>query len=267
MIPVCPKYIEYVPDMHQGESYEKTRRLRINRMDFGCCHFEKGLVSESIARYDGEIEHADTSIGLLISEIKQLCLFENSVIVLTADHGESLGDHDFYFDHGRFPYNACLKIPLMIHHPKLKPKEVESVVSLTDMFPTILGILGIHSPCEGEDISGILLGRERRRTIFSSAGYALNYQKIITDGRWKLIYVPDELDQSFMNNATYQLYDLMKDPGETKNLYGSSVKGMYLKDELDDFLKNEFKEFTLGRGKLNYSEENLQQLKSLGYIN
>lgn len=267
MIPVCPKYIEYIPDMHQGESYEKTRRLRINRGDFGCCWFEKGLISESIARYDGEIKHTDTNIGLLLSEIKRLGLFENSVIVLTADHGESLGDHDFYFDHGRFPYNACLKIPLMIHHPRLKPKEVESVVSLIDMFPTLLGILGVHSPCDGEDISDILLGRERKRIIFSSAGYAINYQKIITDGRWKLIYVPDELDQTFMKNATYQLYDLMKDPGETENLFGSSVKGMYLKDKLDDFLKNKYKKFTQEREALDYNEDNLRQLKTLGYIN
>ena len=266
IIPVCEEKPNYVKLDKKMDPYEKTRRKRILKANFGCLEHGERSLSKRIARYDGEINFADENIGILLDEIKTLGLFDNSIIVLWADHGESLGDHNFYFDHGRLPYNPCLKVPLIIYHPNIEPRIVKSTVSLTDVFPTLLGMLEVNAVCEGEDIKDLILGEEKERTVFASAGYAVDYQKIMTDGRWKLIYVPDKLDQHFMKGSEHELYDLQSDPQEKNNMYGKNVQGMYLREVMDHFLENSFREHTSARKNVVYSLEILRQLKSLGYI-
>ena len=266
IIPVCEEKPNYVEIDKEMDSYEKTRRKRILRADFECSGYEKGRLSDVIAHYDGEISFVDENMGILLDEISTLGLFENSIIVLWSDHGESLGDHNFYFDHGRVPYNPCLKVPLIIYHPNIKPKKIRSAVNLIDVFPTLLGMLKVKAVCEGEDIKSLVLGKEKDRTIFASGGYAIDYQKIMTDGKWKLIYIPDELDRHFMTGARYELYDLRNDPQEKYNLYGKNNQGMYLREVMDHFLKNSYREYTAKRPNAAYFPETLLMLKSLGYI-
>jgi hypothetical protein len=127
-------------------------------------------------------------------------------------------------------------------------------------------MLQIKAACEGEDIKSLLLGEEKDRIIFASGGYAIDYQKIMTDGKWKLIHIPDELDRHFMTGDMYELYDLRNDPKEKDNLYGKHVQGMYLREKMDLFLKNCYREYTSKRHNAAYFPETLRMLKSLGYI-
>ena len=96
--------------------------------------------------YDGEIAFADSQVGRLITFLKSKGLYENTLIVLTGDHGESLGEHGEKF-HGFFVYNATLHVPVIIHLPGSDaPKTIPELVSLTDLMPTVLQALKVDVP-------------------------------------------------------------------------------------------------------------------------
>ena len=98
--------------------------------------------------YDGEIAYTDKWVGILMDFLKKQNLEENTLIVLTGDHGESLGDHD-ESTHGIFIYDATLHVPLIINYPAMfSPARVPSLVRLIDIAPTILAILGEPIPDE-----------------------------------------------------------------------------------------------------------------------
>src|SRR6266404_6571813 len=87
--------------------------------------------------YDGEIAFADSQVGRLIRFLKDKGLYQNTIIVLTGDHGESLGEHGEK-THGFFIYNATLRVPLIIHLPgKSATLALEDPVSLVDLMPTV----------------------------------------------------------------------------------------------------------------------------------
>ena len=251
------------------DAYTKKLYSKTVDLDYQCFRGGDHLSNKTV-KYDSEILFADNHVRAIFDELEDLGIMEKTIIVFLSDHGESLGDHDYYFDHGRLSYNACLKVPLMVLKPGLKPRVIESAVSLTDMFPTLLAFLGIEYDgiIDGEDISFLLDTPDVKRVLFSSAGYALNYQKIYYDGRWKLIVVPDKIDILFYNNQSMLLFDTESDPKEHNNLFGEDVEGMYLLQYHMDVQENHFKddpeipeikEYELG-------EKQRKILKELGYL-
>src|SRR6202049_640791 len=98
--------------------------------------------------YDGEIAFADVQVGRLISFLKANNVYRNTLIVLTGDHGESLGEHGEK-THGFFIYNATLHVPVIIHFQgSTSTKTVSELVSLADLMPTVLQALEVDIPTE-----------------------------------------------------------------------------------------------------------------------
>src|SRR5580765_4239825 len=98
--------------------------------------------------YDGEIAFADAQVGRLIRFLKSKGLYRNTLIVLSGDHGESLGEHGEK-THGFFIYNATLHVPVLIHLPEQQTaKTIAEPISLTDLTPTVLAVLKIDSPSQ-----------------------------------------------------------------------------------------------------------------------
>ena len=98
--------------------------------------------------YDGEIAFADAQVGRLIRFLKSKGLYNNTLIVLSGDHGESLGEHGEK-THGFFIYNATLHVPFMIHLPgAASPRVVPELVSLADLMPTVLQTLKMEIPSQ-----------------------------------------------------------------------------------------------------------------------
>src|SRR5207253_4223372 len=96
--------------------------------------------------YDGEIAFADAQVGRLLRFLKEKGLYRNTLIVLSGDHGESLGEHGEK-THGFFIYNATLRVPLILHLPgKASAKTLTHLVSLADLMPTVLQILKVDVP-------------------------------------------------------------------------------------------------------------------------
>src|SRR5437899_4686742 len=98
--------------------------------------------------YDGEIAFADAQVGRLIEFLKNKSLYRNTLIVLSGDHGESLGEHGEK-THGFFIYNATLQVPLILHLPgEASAKTVTDLVNLADLMPTVLQILKVDVPSQ-----------------------------------------------------------------------------------------------------------------------
>ena len=116
----------YATPFFEDELYDSTP-LRLNESDN---NFDSGVAGKYwrrngsqeengwyIANYDGEIAYTDAMIGRLLETIDGAGLLSNSVVVLTADHGESLGEHRYFFEHGWYPYNASAWIPFVVYWP------------------------------------------------------------------------------------------------------------------------------------------------------
>jgi arylsulfatase A-like enzyme len=191
-----------------------------------------------IAQYDAEIRYTDEHIGKVLRTLETMRLSENTMIIFTADHGESLGEHNYYFEHGRLPYDHCVRVPLIIKTPTVDSKNriIRQPVELINVLPTVLDNLNISVPREaqGKSLVPLMLGDTRSvpEYAFTEAGYARNYQRVIRTQKWKLIYAPDEKDQRIMQGMPFELYDIENDPNELNNL-------VHVEAELAEKLKSE----------------------------
>lgn len=238
-----------------------------------------------IAKYDGEIKYMDSRIGVLLKKLKSLRILDNTILIFSADHGESLGEHEWYFDHAVL-YDSVIRVPLIIRYPALHKggRRIRGVVHLIDILPTLADILQI--PLQEEEIRGrsllplVLEGREVNPVTFSAHGNMNPFS--VRQGKWKLIYKiparsPEWSWQSMPGLSPkerfqphFELYDLEKDPYETRNLAGESeYRGKVLdllaklEKSVDFTLKN-----TLRREgkKRRLDKKTKDQLRELGYV-
>ena len=198
-------------------------------------------------RYDGELHYADAEIGRLLDRLRAAGRLENTIVVLTADHGESLGEHLYYFEHGFYTYEVTCRVPLVIWLPARMREDAPAGqrhgdISLVDLGPTLLELAGQGKLGNGSLISSSsprgrsrasLVRRDDQRVhpVFSEkverAEESRTVQaKAVRLGDWKLIQRYTHLDargggDRELRVLSQELYDLAADPGETKNLIGS----------------------------------------------
>lgn len=96
---------------------------------------------EYIDRYDEEIAYLDREVGRLLGEIK--ALREPTIVILTADHGETMVEHENYFSHGFHVWEPLVRVPLLVRRPGARPRRVQQAVSLVDLAPSVLADLGL----------------------------------------------------------------------------------------------------------------------------
>ena len=122
----------------------------------------RGQKAEGLA-YDAEIRFADEQIGRLLQTLADAGELDDTLIVLTSDHGEGLADFPevpFGDRHGETLYDAITHVPLILHHPALAARQVDELVSAVDLLPTLLGLLGIDPPADLPGQSLAALARE-----------------------------------------------------------------------------------------------------------
>jgi len=211
-------------------------------------------------KYDSEIAFTDHHVNRLLEHLNKKGFGEDTIVVFVADHGEEFGEHGGRY-HGWKIYNEVVHIPLIIKVPGFKPQRVPTVISESDIPPTLLNLVGVQVPdqFQGKSISfsGKKFTPEKGRTIFMETYFMSEVCKrgVLKDD-WKLI-----LD---CNNSSWGLYDLSKDPGENKNLATVSA------GEFDRMKQLLISYYPLGTPKpkmKELTEELKQKLKSLGYIN
>lgn len=177
------------------------------------------------AQYDREIRYFDDQLGRLFEQVEQLDVGP-TLVVLTADHGESMGEHDYYLEHGELPYEPTAHVPLIVAGPGVEDpgRSVDAPVGLIDVAPTLVELAGLTVPegFEGASLLGALQGRvdaSLPEHVFMQSGTNEESPQLsVRRGRWKLIHVRFPLERRVMTGSEYELYDLAADPGETRNL-------------------------------------------------
>lgn len=167
-----------------------------------------------VAQYDGEIAAVDAEVGRVLEAFRASAVKDTTVVALTSDHGESLGEHEYYFDHGKNLFDPSLRVPLVVVVPGA-PAGLRTPVlaSTVDLVPTLLDALKASYPpgLAGQSLLPAVTGGEvRGRThLFAQNDRSLTG---ILDRRFKLVATPEG------EGARFELYDRTTDPGETRDV-------------------------------------------------
>jgi len=215
--------------------------------------------------YDAELRYVDEQVGAFLDFLRGHNLFDKSLIILTSDHGEGLGEHGEK-THGYFIYQSTLWVPLIVHWPvgsEAFPAKVEEPARLMDVAPTILQFVGIPQPPEfqGRGLLEMMHSRSSKipRDVYSESLYPHKHfgcssLQSLRIGRYKYIEAPKP-----------ELYDLAADPGETSNLYAlRHSQVLPMKERLAALRTGYWTQHPPGQSALD--PETAARLSSLGYV-
>ncbi len=257
-------YSSYSGGLKSGESILGLWRIRHN--------LSRDDIRYLVSLYDSEISFTDEHIGILLNELKKQGLYDSSIIIVTADHGEEFMERG-WIGHTVTLHQELIRVPLIMKLPGYKAQIINSPVSLVDIVPTIYSYLGLKVP-DGLDGKALDLGQGASAATGPVFSETFNPQanqpghikpiafRSITLGNRKLIY--DETKDS------KQIYDLSEDPHERNNLLSQqSDQNKRLEELLSTWVsyietKREAGP-TMDVREL-FTPEQREQLESLGYL-
>jgi arylsulfatase A-like enzyme/Flp pilus assembly protein TadD len=210
--------------------------------------------------YDGEVAYVDFALGKLFDYLDKTKLFDDTLLIFTADHGEALGEHGEP-THGYFAYNSTLHIPLIISFPGIEPRKVLQEVCHIDIFPTVCDTLGIEKPASLQGIS--LLAASEGKKLPRRAIYFESLYPFYSRG-WAPIKGYIEGGQKFMDSPLPELYDLERDFDELENLAERKKLNKY-KNKLEKIIERQSSSAN-SESRQNIDREALEKLRSLGYV-
>jgi arylsulfatase A-like enzyme len=214
--------------------------------------------------YAGEIAYTDHCIGQAIAKLKTLGMYESSLIIVTADHGEMLGEHGEP-THMYFIYQSAMKVPLVCKLPgSIAAQRIDCLASIIDIVPTVCDLLDIETPApiQGKNLAGYFNStppQPEDRYLYCESLYPTKYEGNTLLGligkQWK-----------YIQTTRPELYDLQKDPGEQTNLVTDQPQqARILKDRLAQLLEQTVR-YGKGQEEIPLDEETLKHLSSLGYV-
>jgi arylsulfatase A-like enzyme/Flp pilus assembly protein TadD len=209
--------------------------------------------------YHGEVAAADAALEPLLRPILERGRSGRTLVVLTSDHGESLGEHG-EATHGIFAYEATLRVPLVIYAPSLfPPRVVREPVRHVDIVPTVLDALGIAAPSglAGQSLLALLAGRE------ASAAPTAYFEALTAsiNRRWAPLRGVRDGALKYVDLPLPELYDLAADPAEARNLAASRPQDLErLRAGLQAFQARD-----RGTPPERENAETLERLRALGY--
>ena len=167
----------------------------------------------AVAAYYANVTYLDAKVGELLAALERLGLADNTIVIYTTDHGEHLFEHGMVQKHCF--YEAAVAVPLTLTNRNLFPGGArrEHIVSLMDLFPTLLDLTGIEHPgtLEGESLLGVIDGRAapEGREAFSEFYKWGMPERMVRTPEWKYVHTDGDVAQ---------LYDVKRDPLERVNL-------------------------------------------------
>jgi arylsulfatase A-like enzyme len=171
------------------------------------------------AQYAAGVSYVDDHVGQVLARLRGIHRYDESLIVLVSDHGEHLGEHDYWYTHSQ-PYQETLHVPLILKLPggRHAGTVVAEPVSLLDVLPTVLELLGRPVPegLDGRSLAGLLAGAadgdvDASLCLAEKGGERDRHSKALVDWPWKLMYFREG------ESERYELFHLEDDPGETRD--------------------------------------------------
>lgn len=216
--------------------------------------------------YDAEVAYTDSLVGLLREGLESRGLFDDSVFVLTSDHGEGLGQHGEGF-HGYFIYDSTVRVPLILRLPfgDFEGRVVDEAISHVDILPTVLSIAGRDVPVEvqGIDLLPLILGREpaAAREVYTESYYSLYHYN------WAPLRSIRTESEKFIETTNPELYLLREDADEASNvLLQNRDLARALRDRLLAYSRDLKSSGDRPGGRPDLDTETLAQLRALGYL-
>jgi arylsulfatase A-like enzyme len=242
-------------------------RLKLNEKDF----------NHLISLYDAEIRSTDSYIAEVLAKLDEMGITDDTFIIFSADHGEELYEHNYYFYHGCSVYDGVLRIPLIFKFPKIFPKGkvIHNLFESIDIAPTVLQALKLslrpefegrsifHTVFEDNILEWHQVFGERSRKIF-----------VTRTPKWKFIYNPENYCSTCVRSKgdtgrgfvvqSEELYDIVNDPKETMNVVDQHP-------EIADSLRNDLlawaeRNVKTARPAQQLTKEAEERLRALGYI-
>jgi len=247
-----------------GAPRDPRRRLisQISELQKQGYNFSPEDVAEIVNDYDSTIAYVDSEVGLILKYIKQLGLYENSLIIFTSDHGEALYEHRT-FGHGHNVYPEAIHVPLIIKFPlkmKIQPGKISKAVQLHSLLATIADIFGEKINSDGQSLLKLITHPDESDNFIVARSFTRQAIFNIGFRDWFLIFHQND-------NSKNELYYF----SHSKNL-------IQTKSDFTDFLSSYFFfwKYSTQQRKLYLSPsidlqslpaEQLENLRSLGYIN
>ena len=215
-------------------------------------------------RYAGEIAYVDRCIGQVVQKLKQWDIYDQTLIIITSDHGEMLGEHA-ELSHGFFIYRSALHVPLIFRLPGQRGgRRVEQLVGIVDIVPTVCALAGIEPPAQlhGHDLSGFVNGGPlppRDRLVYCESLVPTKYDTQglvgLVAGGWK-----------YIQTTRPELYDLVRDPGESHNLAAQEQeRAAQMRQRMRELLDRQLRRDGDG-SRLQAEPGEVRRLQALGYV-
>ncbi|MBW2287539.1 MAG: sulfatase [Deltaproteobacteria bacterium] len=218
------------------------------------------------AMYRGEVRYTDDQVGRLISALKERGLYDDTAIVVVGDHGESLGEHEIYYDHAGL-YEASLRIPFVLRIPGFpRGVRIAESVSHVDLVPTLAQLFGLEietsEPLRGVSLVDAIRGEpspplEGRQWLIHEA--VRNTEVALRRGPWKAIFLIFSVD----GGPPVRLFNLEDDPGEETNVVDAHSD---IVAELQPLVQRWIDQHIWDLGNDGVEEAMLERLRALGYL-
>ncbi len=213
--------------------------------------------------YNGEVAYVDHELGKLFGYLRDKGWEENTLVIFTADHGESLGQHG-ESTHGYFAYNSTIWVPLIVAFPGIKSGRVSQNVCHVDIYPTACDLLGLPKPgfLLGLSLADLMQGKRAKE--FSSRPIYFESLYPYYNRGWAPLTGIIEGDEKYMDSPIPELYDIGSDFDETENR-ADKIKLDSFRSTLE---KLEEQQTFSGKSPATkkVDRETLEKLKSLGYL-
>ena len=247
-----------------GTYFDRIRDIR------GGFFFPSYIEKEWIKKlYGSEVRYVDDNVGKILNTLRELKMYDDSLIILTSDHGEEFWEHGGY-EHGHTLYNELLRVPLIIKLPQSRFKgQIDVMVQTHSIMPTILDLCNINYDAKSLSVSSLSSLWEKNPAVYveqpiisSAPIYYEDRESLIFDG---LKYI------HFLITNREELYDLTRDPKEQISLayqnQGALQRARDILRESDAKARKLRQYYHIDKGtQVELDQKTIQELKSLGYV-
>lgn len=223
-----------------------------------------------VAQYDGEIAAVDAEVGRVLQALDSSAVRDRTLVLLSSDHGESLGEHGYFFDHGENLFDPSMRVPLLLAGPGVEAGRRSNALATTlDLVPTLLDALKVSYP---PDLAGVsLLGAARGEPVAGRVRLpGQNDRNLLGSwgARYKIVATPAE------GGTRYALFDRSSDPGETRDVSGALREAMreerreleLFRERIDAQLARTRRLLEGRSGEERLSAVACENLKAMGYV-